>query len=159
MFSVAYSCSMVFRALGLLSSALAKMQARLRGPGTGILRTGHGVGAHKLLPQRVVLRGVANLALGGAHVDDNLFGDRAVQDVRDHFHGSAHGNGHHNDIGPADAVLVGDHFVHQANGAGGLRSHGVPLHAQHFAGKAAPLEVQGHGAANQAQADDSYRKM
>ena len=39
------------------------------------------------------------------------------------------------------------------------RRNGVLLHAQHLAGKAAALKVQGHGPAYQAQANHSYRKM
>ena len=147
---------MVFRAVE---------QARLGGPGAGVLCAGHGVRAHKPPPERVVLRCVANLALGGAHVHDDLLRDRglhggeAVQDIRHQLHGSAHGHGHHHDIGPSDAVLVRDHFVYQADGLGGLRRNGVLLYTQHLAGKAAALEVQRHRPAYQAQADYAYCKM
>ena len=79
-----------------------------------------------------------------------------IQDVGDHFHGGAYGNGHHDDIGPGDAILIGNYFVHQADGFGRFGRHRILLHAQRTGRKAPPFQVQGHGAADQAQADDAY---
>ena len=124
----------------------------------------------------MVFHRMADLRLGGTHIYDNLVGwpigvghdvmpgltghlPKAVQNIRNQFDGGAHRDGHHNDIGLFNALPVRDHPVHQADGKGRLRTHRVLLHTQDRLCKAPPLEVDGHGAANQAQADNSYRGM
>ena len=85
------------------------------------------------------------------------FSLQAVQDVGDHFHGSADGDGDDDDVGPSDAVFVADDLVHQADGTGRLRRYRVAFYAQSTRSESAPFQVQRHGAPDKPQSDYSNR--
>ena len=124
----------------------------------------------------MVLHRLAHLLLAGTDIDDNLLARRRegrcsrkaflllcsccrqpIQDIGDHLHCGAYGDGYHDDIGLLDAVFIADYFVYQADGMGRFRRYGVALYAEGPRRKAAPFQVQGQGTSDKAQADDADR--
>ena len=103
----------------------------------------------------MVLHGVADLAFGGADIDDQLLRADAVQNLRHQLHRRAHGHRHHQDVGLLHAGFQGHYFIGQADGERRLRRYGIFLHAQHRLCKAAALQIQRQRAADEAQADDT----
>ena len=107
----------------------------------------------------MVVRRLADLLLGRAHVDDDLLRQsillETVQDVTHGLDGLAHRDGDDDDVGLRDAVLVRDDIVHKADLLRRSGVHRLLLHAQHPGREPAPLEVDRHGPPDEAQAYDS----
>ena len=107
----------------------------------------------------MVMGGLVDLLLGRADVDDDLVAIaaflEAVEDVADHPHGGADGDGHDNDVASFDAVVKRDDFVDKFHFQGGGGADGVGFHAQYDVGVAATLEVEAQRSADQSESDDS----
>ena len=99
----------------------------------------------------MILHGVAYLALGRAHVNDQLLRAHFVQYLRDEPYGCTHRDGDDDDIGLPFALLQAYHLVHQADAESRLCIPGIILHPQNPAGIAPVLQIQRQGTADKAQ--------